>query len=138
MEDITLDTGMSSGDANLTESMRANLREAFKWMKIVSIIQMVFIGLGALGGLLALMNNPAVGIVALGIYGLMFYVALLLFQSGQSFTNFESTGSASNLEDCFAKQKQFWTIAGILLIVTIVLYIIFFIVLFNSGPFYRF
>jgi uncharacterized membrane protein YidH (DUF202 family) len=137
MDDITIDDDLGSENAGLTASMKANLSEAFKWMRTVAIIQFIFLGLGTLGMLFLLTNMPrgfgGVLFVQLLVLGGMFMLILTLFKAATAYKAYSTSGSNADLEKAFLKQKQFWLASGIIMIVVAALYGIMLLFMISSG-----
>ena len=136
MEDL-LDTGAESGRKEMVvnANVAANLAVAGTWAKVLSIIQIVFLGLGMLGGLFALFANPLLGIVFLALYGFMLYIALVLLKFGSSANTAAASTSQAEFEIAMEKLALFFKLAGITTIVIIALYIVFFAVLGSTNGF---
>lgn len=110
----------SHDNASLSAMMLGNLKQTAPWKKFIGIIFMILGGLGAIFGLVAVFASPLAGLISLILYGVYFYLGLLLFQIGSGF----SSASSNDLESAFAKQKTFWMIFGILMIISIVFVIV--------------
>ena len=141
MDDITIDDDLGSENAGLTASMKANLGEAFKWMRTVAIIQFIFLGLGTIAMLFLLTNMPrgfgggfgGVLFVQLLVLGGMFMLVLTLFKAATAYKSYTTSGSNADLEKAFLKQKQFWLASGIITIIFAALYGIAFLIMIASG-----
>lgn len=93
-------------------------------MQFLGILFMILGGLGFIGSIISLFASPLAGLINLIIIGIYFYLGLLLFQSGNSYSSFSKTNSVGDLEASIAKQQKYWMIMGILVIVSIVFVII--------------
>lgn len=125
MDDVTLDQEIDGAEEGLTGSMKANLKDAFSWMRTVAILSLIMSGILVLMMIWMFSVAPsrvaedlAVALVFWVIFGvLQVFLMITLFKAGAAYKSFLQTNSASDLEMAFAKQKQFWLITGILAII---------------------
>lgn len=139
MEEVLDNLSDNGGNLKVTQSIKTSLITACNWAKVVSIIQVVFIGFGMLIGLVAMFVQPLVGILALALYGFMFYTSLTLLQFGMKTMKGIESSSQYELEQGIEKLGLWFKIIGVFTIVIISLYlvlIIFFRVGFDSMRFF--
>ena len=139
MEEVLDNLSDNGGNLKVTQSIKTSLITACTWAKVVSIIQVVFIGFGMLIGLVAMFVQPLVGILALALYGFMFYTSLTLLQFGMKTMKGIESSSQYELEQGIEKLGLWFKIIGVFTIVIISLYlvlIIFFRVGFDSMRFF--
>lgn len=145
MDDITIDDDLGQNDGNdgLTTSMKSNLKEGFNWMRITAIIQMVMLGMAVLAILYLLVGAPRgfgrtptgpVFIMFLLLVG-MFFLVITLYKAGDAYKKYSLNGNVQELETAFLKQKQYWTVLGILSIIGIFIYAIRFLQALGGGGF---
>ena len=125
MDDLTLDENIDANGEGLTGSMKANLKDAFMWMRTVAILSLVMTGILVL--MMMWMYSVARGRVAEELAvamvfwvifgGLQVFLMITLYKAGAAYKSFLATNSNSDLEMAFSKQKQFWLITGILVII---------------------
>ncbi len=127
MEEVLDNLSDNGGNLKVTQSIKTSLITACNWAKVVSIIQMVFIGFGMLLGLVAMFVQPLVGFLALALYGFMFYTSLTLLQFGMKTMKGIESSSQYELEQGIEKLGLWFKIIGILTIVIIALYLVLFI-----------
>lgn len=143
MDDTTIDDdlGNEEGSDGLTSSMKSNLKEGFNWMRITAIIQMVVIGLAVLGMLFLLAEGPRsfgrspsapLFLIFLVLIGTSFLV-ITLYRAGDAYKKYTLNGNKQELETAFLRQKQYWTVVGILSIIGIFIYAIRFLQMLGSG-----
>ena len=120
-ENDTLD---SPKNGSLSGVAIANAKATAPWMKFISIFMLVLLGLGAIGAIFSLIAMPAVGLIYLLVIGFMIYWNIQLLSMGSALSNFANAGGDNFLEQFFAKQKTFYLICGIILILYIVLFLI--------------
>lgn len=129
MEDLELDSDLrNDSDTGLSSSMKNNLTESFKWMKIVGIISLVIMGIVVLMWVMmytkmpsfarSQMNGPLVILIAM--VGFEIWLISVLISAANAFNTYVTTGSNTYLEQAFSKQKTFWVVAGVLAIVGLV------------------
>lgn len=145
MEDITpIDDHMDGDNSGLSSNMKNNLLEAFKWMRIVSIIQFVFLGLAALSIINLLIrlagipsyyrgNMQTQMLLVLLILGVGFFLAFTLFKAGNSYKKYAESGDRAEMEMAFDKQRLFWVVSGILTIIVGAIYLILFLTTLGKG-----
>ena len=139
MEEVLDNLSDNGGNLKVTQSIKTSLITACNWAKVVSIIQMVFIGFGLLLGLVAMFVQPLAGFLALALYGFMFYTSLTMLQFGIKTMKGIESSSQYELEQGIEKLGLWFKIIGILTIVIIALYLvllIFFRVGFDSMRFF--
>lgn len=143
MDDITIDDDLGQGESSdgLTTSMKSNLKEGFNWMRITAIIQMVVLALAVLGMLFVVANaqggfgrtsSAPVFLVFLLLIG-VFFLVFTLYKAGDAYKRYSLNGNVKELETAFLKQKQYWTVLGILSIIGIFIYAIRFLQLIGGG-----
>lgn len=106
-----------------------------KWMRFVAIVLFIFSGLSIIGNLvtfstmgdmLGMMGLPSSAAMGFMIFSLIFialqlYLAYLLYQASDGFTNYTKTNSIAMLEKGFVNNRTAWLIFGIFTLVFIVL-----------------
>jgi magnesium-transporting ATPase (P-type) len=126
MEDITLDdSDLEKGTDGLTVSMKNNLKEAFNWMRIVSIISFIGMGLMVIFWLKTYSEIPSYAarqlagpMVLFVVFGVgQVLLILTLLKASTAFKAFLTSGASADLELAFKKQKQFWLATGIVAII---------------------
>lgn len=125
MDDVTLDEELDAGTGELTGSMKANLKESFRWMRTVAVLTIVMTAVFMFMMLWVYSNSPryvandmVVGLVIMVIFGgFQVFLMITLNKAGNAYKSYLQTNSASDMEMAFAKQKQFWLIMGILSII---------------------
>lgn len=132
MEDI-LDFGTKGKDLVVNSKVSKSLQTAITWAKFLSIFQIVVIGFGMIGGLVAIIASPLMGVIILGVYGFMLYTAIVLLQFGNSTKKALQTTSQSEFEVGMDKLGLWFKIIGIMTIVVIALYIIMFAIIGTTG-----
>lgn len=134
MNDI-LDNNSFSNETNLSVSknIKNSLLTACTWAKVLSIIQIVFIGLALIMGVIALIASPIIGLLTLAIYGFMMYTAVTLLQFGQKAMNGLNSTNQREFENGIEKLGLWFKMVGVITIVVIALYIVSIIIIGTSG-----
>ncbi|CAN5175193.1 hypothetical protein BH09BAC1_BH09BAC1_30520 [soil metagenome] len=127
-----------SAEGTVTPSMRGAYATMSPWLRFIGICGMIgsviyFIGI------LALLATGARAFAALGAFGsaptalllfillfagLMFYLSLLLYQSGGRMKAFVQYNDVIALEQAVLKQKTYWLILGVLLAIYLVIIVL--------------
>jgi hypothetical protein len=113
--------------------MVEHLQATKPWVRLISIIMFISVGLMFLGGLvMMLMPSPMgmggggfgalVGIIYIIMGGLYLAPAYFLHQYASSIGDFVQNGGDSALENALGSQKSFWRFIGILTLVVICIY----------------
>jgi hypothetical protein len=122
----------------VTPLMVEHLRATKPWVRFISIIMFIMVGLTFLGGLVMMfMPSPAgmrgfgfgplVGIIYI-IMGVLYLApAYFLHQYASSIGDFVQNGGDSALETALGSQKSFWRFVGILTLVVICIYALVFV-----------
>jgi hypothetical protein len=140
----------TAASSTITSSMVESLRQTKPWVRFLSILGFISVGLmvlaglfmmlsGIIGGTMARSMGGAVGgapILLMGMLYLLFAVlyifpSLFLFRYASSIARMQSGETVSGMEEALAAQRSFWRFAGILAAIVMVLYlllILFFIV----------
>ena len=146
-DEFTLDNDLGSVHDGLTSSMKENLKVSFNWMRVVSIISIVMIGVMILFYLFMFIRLSSIGVRGIGgaASGVVFMLLILggeiallvqLLGAGNAYKKFSETGDKALLELAFKKQKSFWLVTGILAIIGSVFFLIgmlSWVTLLNSG-----
>ena len=122
----------------VTPLMVDHLRATKPWVRLISVIMFISVGLMFLGGLaMMFMPSPAgmrgfgfgpiVGIFYFIIGGLYLAPAYFLHQYASSIQDFLQGGGDSAMETALGSQKSFWRFTGILTLVIICLYALIFL-----------
>jgi hypothetical protein len=133
----------------VTPLMVEHLRATKPWVRLISIIMFISVGLMFLGGLvMMLMPSPMgmggggfgalVGIIYIIMGGLYLAPAYFLHQYASSIGDFVQNGGDSALENALGNQKSFWRFVGILTLVVIVIYaLVFLFAIFGAMSAFR-
>ena len=137
--------GRSDDRAGVTEMTVEMLRQTRPWVVFLSVMSfigsafmafggVVMIGLGAIapsnGGPIP---TSALGLVYLPMAALYIFPALKLWGFGSAINRLVASRSSGDLEVALGQQKSFWKFAGIVTIVMIALYGLFFIGMIAVG-----
>lgn len=114
-----------AGDGAISPQIISAMAQTRPWVNLVSILWMVFVGLGALlqfagmalGGIIGIIG----GLPALAILGLYFYTAYLLFSYGQKIQIFLRRKGPLEFQKALDAQRIFWKTVGIIMLVSLVL-----------------
>jgi len=114
-----------AGDGAISPQIISAMAQTRPWVNLVSILWMIFAGLGALlqfaamalGGILGIIG----GLPALAIMGLYFYTAYLLFSYGQKIQIFLRRKGPVEFQKALDAQRIFWKTVGIIMLVSLVL-----------------
>lgn len=128
MEEVLDKVSNNGGNLKVTESIKTSLKSACEWAKVISIIQIVLLGISIVGGLIALFWEPIVGFTILSVYGFLFFIALTLLQFGIKTMNGINSSSQHEFEQGIEKLGLWFKILGVLTIVITTLYLVFLIV----------
>ena len=140
--------GAEMGNSGLSQHAMEMLRQTKPWTRFVSIMMFIGAGFMILGGVGMMAVGATMGFgrrspvpAALGfVYlalGLLYFIpAMFLTRFSNSVGNLMRTNRTSDLELALQGQKSFWKFTGIMVIVMIIGYIVFFAVLIaNKGQF---
>ncbi|MFN0200837.1 MAG: hypothetical protein ACKVTZ_04925 [Bacteroidia bacterium] len=116
-------------DYVLSETAREHLRVTRPWLMFSAILLFVFTGLGGLMIFFALFSRlGSLGIfeafVSLLFLGVYFFFGWSLYQYAVGIRNAITFHDMSYLDEAFRHQKNFWIGIGIMIIITIILYLI--------------
>lgn len=128
MEEVLDKVSNNGGNLKVTESIKTSLKSACDWAKVISIIQIVLLGIGMVGGLIGLFWDPIVGFTILSVYGFLFFISLTLLQFGIKTMKGIESSSQYELEQGIEKLGLWFKILGVLTIVITTLYLVFLIV----------
>lgn len=133
------------GNVPVTPLMVEHLRATKPWVRLISIVMFIFVGLMFLGGLAMFLMptaggmrgasafGPMVGIFYFIFGGLYLIPAYFLHQYASSIQDFLQNGSDSAMESALGSQKSFWRFSGILTLIVICIYaLIFFFAIFGA------
>lgn len=100
------------------------------WLGVLSVVVSVLCGLGAIGGLFALMASPAIGIMVLIEAGISLSLCILFavwqLRYAQGIKTLATSGSTSaQLENVLCAQRSLWKLMGIVMLVFTTLAIVF-------------
>ncbi|MCD8539943.1 MAG: DUF5362 domain-containing protein [Leadbetterella sp.] len=124
------------------------LKETARWAKFLAIVGFVMTGfivlaalfagtllstLSAVSSELAFFPTAGITILYLFVAGLYFFPCLFLFQASQKLTLALQSGSSEELTTAFEKLKNFFRFVGIMTLVIISLYALFFVFLVLGG-----
>ncbi|MBL7829355.1 MAG: hypothetical protein JNJ57_22150 [Saprospiraceae bacterium] len=134
--DQPLDVGMAPGSESglqITDEIKMYWQETRKWALFFGIMLFVFFGLVSLVGLLALFSGTAGGFVGgvfvIGMYvGILFFPALYYYRFSTQMKQALNDGDNSMLEQSFINLRRYYVYVGILVIIVVAIYLIFFIV----------
>jgi|SRR5215213_964317 len=121
----------------VTPLMVEHLRATKPWVRLISVIMFISVGLMFLGGLAMMFIPTPVGMRGVGIGpiigifyfifgGLYLFPAYFLHQYASSIQDFLQGGGDSAMENALGSQKSFWRFVGILTLVIICIYALFF------------
>jgi hypothetical protein len=116
-----------SAPAAETPLLLVELRQSARWMKFLSIVGFIFVGLAALGGLLmlAISRFGFIFTIVFFLFGLLgYFPVMFLFQYARGVQNHQQTGDMDELENAFHKQKAFWKYIGVIMIIYLVVILI--------------
>lgn len=138
MEDQIIDDASFGGSLN--DQMRAYIQETAKWTYFLSILGFIFLGFMVIGSLFAgLMFGSMTRELGYGISGglisllylggalLYFFPIFYLFRFSTKAKAATRTGNDAELTDAFQNLKSHYKFVGILTIVFLGLYVIFFL-----------
>ena len=134
----------------VTPLMVEHLRATKPWVRLISVIMFISVGLMWLGGVFLMfmpspmgMRNPGfvgpvIGIVYILFGGLYIFPAYFLHQYASSINDFVQGGGDSAMESALGSQKSFWRFVGILTLVIISLYaLVFLFAIFGAMSAFR-
>lgn len=119
-----------SPNITVTPLMIDYLRATKPWVRFLSILMFVMVGLMLVGGLVMMLSG-ATGLGATGpILGLVYWVmailylapAYFLFQFASSIGNLLQGGGDVAMEAALGSQKSFWRFTGIVTLVIVCIY----------------
>jgi Na+(H+)/acetate symporter ActP len=128
MEEVLDNVSDNGGNLKITQSIKTSLKSACDWAKVISIIQIVLLGIGMVGGLIALFWDPIVGFTILSVYGFLFFIALILLQFGIKTMKGIASSSQNEFEQGMEKLSLWFKIIGVFTIVITTLYLVFLII----------
>ena len=142
-----------SSNGPITPLMIDHLRATKPWVRLISVVMFIFVGLTFLGGIFMIFGSaaaggmrgagavsPIVGIFYFIFGGLYLIPAYFLHQYASSINDLLRGGGDVAMETALGSQKSFWKFSGILTLIVICLYaLIFFFVIFGAmSAFSRF
>jgi Family of unknown function (DUF5362) len=155
MEDNTILDSIennTSGDLQLSNEIRGYLSETARWAKFISIVMFVFTGLVALiaifggsimGSLGAAMGQSGAGLAMMGgvgifiIYGLiavlLFFYAWYLYKFATQMKVALAGSDQDALVSSFSNLKSYYKLAGIVMLIGVIFYGIFFVIAIIAG-----
>lgn len=146
--DQPLDVGMGAGQEKdglrISPEVRLYWTQISKWTLFFAVLLFIVFGLVSLLGLFAAFSGGAMGVVGglffVAIYGVfLFLPGLYYYRFSTQMKQALATEDNDQLEQAFINLKRFYRFIGILVIVIIALYLLFFIVfgaaLMNRGGF---
>ena len=128
----------------VTPLMVEHLRATKPWVRFISVIMFISVGLMFLGGLFMMFTpslpgmrgvgfGPVIGIIYFLIGGLYLFPAYFLHQYASSIQDLLQGGGDSAMENALGSQKSFWRFVGILTLVIICIYaLVFFFAIFGA------
>lgn len=130
------------------ESLR-HLREASKWARFIAIVGFVMVGLMVLGALVvaftfsnfeneffpAALGGVGIALLYLVIAAIYFFPILYLFRFAQASTRSVKNSNSSDLVEAMRNLKSHYLYIGVLLIVFIGIYALFFLAMIIGGVF---
>jgi hypothetical protein len=125
-------------NVTVTPLMAEHLRATKPWVRLISVIMFISVGLMFLGGLVMMLMPSPAGMRGFGfgpivgifyfIFGLLYLLpAYFLHQYASSINDFLQGGGDSAMENALGSQKSFWRFVGILTLVIISLYALVFL-----------
>ena len=118
------------------------LRETRPWVRFVSVLMFVAVGLMILSGLVLLVIAPPVGCVALVVYGIaslfQIFPGIYLGRYATKISEVLQYRRPQDLEAALEAQKSFWKFVGIVLAVILGIYALLFLLLIVAGGFAAF
>lgn len=128
----------------VTPLMIEHLRATKPWVRLISIIMFISVGLMFLGGVaIMLMPSPMgmggagfsaiIGILYILIGVLYIFPAYFLHQYASAINDFLNGGGDTAMETALGSQKSFWRFVGILTLIVICLYALFFLFAILAG-----
>lgn len=144
----------SLANTPVTPLMIEHLRATKPWVRLISVVMFIFVGLMFLGGLFMIFGaaasggamrgaagvGPVVGIFYF-IFGALYLIpAYFLHQYASSINELLRGGGDVAMENALGSQKSFWRFSGILTLIIICIYaLMFFFVIFGAmSAFSRF
>ena len=138
MEDQIIDD--SSFGVSLNDEMRTYLEETAKWTYFLSILGFVFLGFIVIGALFAGLifgslsqelgyglSGGLISLIYLSVALLFFFPVLYLFRFSTKAKTAVRTGNDGELTDAFQNLRSHYKFIGILTIVMLGLYVVFFL-----------
>lgn len=124
----------------VTPLMIEHLQATKPWVRLISIIMFISVGLMFLGGVAMFLIpsppgmrgggaffGPIIGIIYI-IFGALYIIpAYFLHQYASSINDLLKGGGDSAMENALGSQKSFWRFVGILTLIIIALYALFFV-----------
>jgi hypothetical protein len=122
----------------VTPLMAEHLRATKPWVRLISVIMFISVGLMFLGGLGMMFIPTSAGMRGAGIgplVGIFYFVfgalylvpAYFLHQYASFIEDFLQGGGDSAMENALGSQKSFWRFVGILTLVIICIYALIFV-----------
>ena len=108
----------------VSQAAIASMKGASPWMKVIAIINFIFLAIVAIASIISLFGSAVTGLIMCAFTGLAIYTNVLLMGMGSSLSNFAASPNGAALDKFFANTKKYFMIWGILLIVYVVLVIV--------------
>lgn len=119
----------------VTPLMIEHLRATKPWVRLISVIMFISVGLMFLGGLLMLFMPSTPGMRGVGfgpflaifyfVFGVLYiFPAYFLHQYASSINDLVQGGGDTAMENALGSQKSFWRFVGILTLVIICIYVL--------------
>jgi hypothetical protein len=121
----------------VTPVMVEHLRATKPWVRFISIVMFIMVGFMFLAGVMMMFLSFGMGGAGLGPVMGIFYIvfggfylvpAYFLSQYASHIRDFIDGGGDSAMESALESQKSFWRFVGIITLVVICLYALFFII----------
>lgn len=145
----TIDAGMSTTGIQLTSTDLANLRTAGKWGRFIAIVSLIGMALMILlvlffGGTMMALASPEMGamgaaggtfvlIIYLAMFALYIYPLVKLYQFSTNAIKAADSGNSVAASDSFAALGSMYKFMGILLVIVLGLYALFFVLALIGG-----
>ena len=137
-----LDAGAGAGSSNqrlqITEPVRSDWEEIAKWGMFFAVLLFIVLGIVAIGALAMIVTAGVAGFITAifmaGIYGtLLFFPAWYYYKFSTLTRNALNTEDNQALDEGFLYLKRYYRFLGILYIVVIGIYVLFFLIAIAMG-----
>lgn len=119
--------------ALVSDSIVASLRKTRPWVTLLAVLSFIGGGLTMLVGLVTLTDSPAVGFGELLLAVIYLLPGIALLRYSKAIDTLLHGGGVAELEQAVAAQASFWQLAGIMALVTIVLWVLAIIAVVTLG-----